>query len=184
MSLIDDLLDVTRIESDKLLLRYAPFDLNMLIGEVTDEVQRSFGQHQIIRELGDSVTLQADRERVGQVLTNLLTNAIKYSPRADRVIVRTMRDGDQVVVSVQDFGMGIPKRDQARIFERFYRIDDNDHAGISGIGLGLYVAAEFVKRHGGRIWVESEVGQGTTVSFSLPLAGPTINQQERPAKPR
>jgi two-component system CheB/CheR fusion protein len=110
------------------------------------------------------------------VVANLLTNAIKYSPHADadRILVRTSVDGDNVIVSVQDFGIGIPKADQQRVFDRFYRVSAQSRANYSGLGLGLYIAAELVKRHNGTIWVESEDGQGTTISFSLPLSGPPV----------
>jgi signal transduction histidine kinase len=106
------------------------------------------------------------------VVTNLLTNAVKYSPRADRIIVRTKRDAENVIVTVQDFGIGIPKEDQPHIFDRFYQVSADDHGRHAGLGLGLYIASEFVKRHGGAIWVESEEEQGTTIAFSLPLGGP------------
>jgi signal transduction histidine kinase len=114
------------------------------------------------------VTLVADRDRIGQVVTNLLTNAIKYSPDAGRVVVRTAVDSERATIAVQDFGVGIPKADQARIFDRFYRVQSERQAGYAGLGLGLYIAAEFVKRHGGTIAVESDLGQGTTITVSLP----------------
>jgi PAS domain S-box-containing protein len=169
--LIDDLLDVARIESGVLPFRPAPFELNAFVRETVEEMQQTTERHTIAWELAESVTLVADRDRIGQVLTNLLGNAIKYSPQADRVVVRTTRDGENVIVSVQDFGIGIPREKQAHLFERFYRVDGESRAGFSGLGLGLYVAAEFVKRHGAAIWVESEEGEGTTVRFSLPLNG-------------
>jgi PAS domain S-box-containing protein len=167
--LIDDLLDVTRIESGKLPFRPAPFDLNALIAEIVEEIERTTDRHVIARDLAASVTLVADRDRIGQVLTNLLTNAIKYSPQADRVVVRTAHDGEKMVISVQDFGIGIPVEMRPHVFDRFFRVDGDARASYSGLGLGLYIAAEFVKRHGGAIWVEGEEGEGTTMAFSLPL---------------
>jgi PAS domain S-box-containing protein len=167
--LVEDLLDGTRAESGNLSIRPTSFDLNGLIDEIIEEIQQAPPQHTIVRDLAASVTLVADRDRIGQVLTNLLTNAIKYSPQADRVIVRTARDGENIVISVQDFGIGIPAGMQPYVFERFFRVEGEDRASYSGLGLGLYIAAEFVKRHGGTIWVESEEGKGATVSFSLPL---------------
>ncbi|HEY8292447.1 MAG TPA: PAS domain S-box protein, partial [Thermomicrobiales bacterium] len=177
--LIGDLLDVTRIESGNLPFRPAPFELNALITEMIDEVQRTAGRHTIVADLAAPVTLVADRDRIGQVLTNLLTNAIKYSPQSDRVVVRTAHAGTDIAVAVQDFGVGIPKKDQPHIFERFYRVDADNRAGYSGLGLGLYIAAEFVARHGGAIRVESKEGEGTTVRFSLPLAGPDDDRERR-----
>ncbi|HEY7908549.1 MAG TPA: PAS domain S-box protein, partial [Thermomicrobiales bacterium] len=126
--LIDDLLDATRIESGKLPFRLAPFDLNALIAEVAEDVQRTETGHTIVQELAASITLVADRDRIGQVLTNLLTNAIKYSPQADRVVVRTAHDGETIVISVQDFGIGIPMAMRPHIFDRFFRVDGDARA--------------------------------------------------------
>jgi PAS domain S-box-containing protein len=178
--LIEDLLDVTRIESGKLLFRPASFEINTLIAEIAEEIQRTAARHTIVRELGAPVTIVADRDRIGQVLTNLLTNAIKYSPHADRVIIRAARDADNICISVQDFGIGIPKAQQARVFERFFRVDGDNRAGYSGLGLGLYIAAEFVKRHGGTIWANGDEGKGTTMTFSLPIAGIAVASGPEP----
>jgi signal transduction histidine kinase len=167
--LVEDLLDVTKIENGQLEMHFSMFDANTLIKEVVEEIQLAAPGHRIVVDLGSSVPLFADRDRIGQVLTNLLTNAIKYSPRADTVVVKTVRTGDALITSVQDFGIGIPKEKQQHLFERFYRVDGDKQGTYPGLGLGLYVAAEFVKRHQGSISVESEEGQGTTVSFSLPL---------------
>lgn len=167
--LIEDLLDATKIESGNLLFQPSLFDLNALIGEVVEEIQRTAPRHTIVQDLAPVVALAADRDRIGQVLTNLLTNAIKYSPQADRVVVRTERRDGSVVTSVQDFGIGIPAVLQPHVFERFYRVAGETRATYPGLGLGLYIAAEFVRRHGGDIWVESEEGTGTTMTFSLPL---------------
>jgi PAS domain S-box-containing protein len=170
--LISDLLDVTRIEGGALPFRAAPVDLSALLLEVIADVQRSSTQHLIVAEFDAPVTVIADRDRIGQVVTNLLTNAIKYSPHAEQIIVRSAPEGDTVTVSIQDFGIGIPKQDQPQIFDRFYRVTAAGREGFAGLGLGLYIASEFVKRHGGAIWVESEEGQGTTVAFSVPLGEP------------
>lgn len=116
--------------------------------------------------VGNELLVRLDR--IGQVLTNLLTNAIKYSPRADSVVVKTVCRDNTVITSVQDFGIGIPAEKQPHVFERFFRVEGGAHATYSGLGLGLYITAEFVKRHGGSIWNESEEGKGSTFSFSLP----------------
>ena len=167
--LIEDLLDVTRIESGKLLFRYSSFDYNELMNEIVEETQRTTTKHTIIRKLSSTVTLSADRDRIGQVLSNLLTNAIKYSPRSETIIVKTVCTDDAIITSVRDFGIGISPEKQQHIFERFYRVEGETRATYPGLGLGLYISAEFVKRHNGSIWVESEEGKGTTFSFSLPL---------------
>ncbi len=167
--LIEDLLDVTKIESGKLQFHYSSFDLNELIKEIAEEMQRTTTQHRIVLELAAPVTFTADRDRIGQILTNLLTNAIKYSPQADAILVRTVYKEGQVITSVQDYGIGIPREKQEHIFERFFRVEGEKQETYPGLGLGLYISAEFVKRHNGSIWVESEEGRGTTISFSLPV---------------
>jgi signal transduction histidine kinase len=114
------------------------------------------------------------------VLTNLLANAIKYSPQADQIVVRSTQDreAERVVVAVQDFGIGIPQDEQPRVFERFYRVTAAGRDDYAGLGLGIYIAAEFIRRHGGDIWVESEEGHGTTVAFALPV-GPSGEDIDR-----
>jgi signal transduction histidine kinase/FixJ family two-component response regulator len=168
-SLVEDLLNVTKMESGHMLLHPSLFEMNALISEIVEETQRVAGRHRIVQELGPYVTLYADRERIEQVLTNLLTNAIKYSPQADTIVVKTVCSEEAVIVSVQDYGIGIAKEKQSHLFERFYRVEGDSQLTYPGLGLGLYIAAEFVKRHQGSIWVESEPGKGTMVSFSLPL---------------
>lgn len=167
--LVEDLLDVTKIENGQLQMHFSDFDYNILIREIVEEVQHTAHRHRIVQELTDSVHTVADRERIGQVLTNLLTNAIKYSPQANTVVVKTVRTGDTMITSVQDDGIGIPKEKQSHLFERFFRVEGDSQLTYPGLGLGLYIAAEFIKRHEGKMWVESEPGRGTTVSFSLPL---------------
>ncbi|MBV9021179.1 MAG: ATP-binding protein [Ktedonobacteraceae bacterium] len=123
----------------------------------------------------------ADKERLGQVFVNLLTNAIKYSPGADKVIVRLLRDGDQerAIVSVQDFGIGIDKTHHEKIFERFYQVTDPEEKTYPGLGIGLYISSEIVALHHGRMWVESSKGQGATFFVALPL----LSQKEQAALP-
>ncbi len=168
-SLISDLLDVTKIQSGKLLFHKNFFDYNQLIKEVIEEVQRTTTKHTIIQELASTSMLHGDRDRIGQVLINLITNAIKYSPQADTIIVRTTNTEQAVITSVQDFGVGIPKEQQEKVFDRFFRVGGEKQETYPGLGLGLYISAEIVERHHGSFWVESEEGKGTTFSFSLPL---------------
>jgi signal transduction histidine kinase len=167
-NLVNDLLDVTKIENGQLQLRCSLFDYNTLITEVIEEIQRAAPRHRIVSELRASVTLFADRDRIGQILTNLLTNAIKYSPQADTVLVKTICTDGTVVTSVQDFGIGIATEKLPHLFERFYRVEGDNQATYPGLGLGLYIAAAFITRHHGEIWIQSTEGQGTTISFSLP----------------
>jgi signal transduction histidine kinase len=112
----------------------------------------------------------ADKERIGQVLVNLITNAIKYSPNANKVIITSKKTKEEILIGVQDFGMGIPKEQQTLVFERFFRSQGKKEKKIEGLGLGLYIAYEIVKEHQGKMWVESVVGKGSTFYFTLPLS--------------
>jgi PAS domain S-box-containing protein len=166
-SLIGDLLDVTKIEGGKLQFNEANFPFDELVAEIVEEIQRTTSKHTIEKVGSTNKTVFGDKDRIGQVISNMLTNAIKYSPHANKIIVKTTADKDNVTLCVQDFGVGIPKERQEQVFERFYRVSGNDT--ISGIGLGLYISAEIIKRQHGKIWVESEEGRGSTFYFSLPV---------------
>ncbi|MEO7019953.1 MAG: ATP-binding protein [Ktedonobacteraceae bacterium] len=167
--LIADLVDVTKIEVGKLALQKTTFDLMSLLREVSEEMQRTTTRHTTRIENGREHIICGDRDRIGQVLTNLVSNAIKYSPHADTILLKVSSEEKQVIVSVQDFGLGIPLDQQDQIFQRFYRVNEKALETISGLGLGLYISAEMIKRHGGRMWFESTPGCGSTFSFSIPL---------------
>ncbi len=166
--LIDDLLDATAIEAGTLRLRPAPFAIDGLLQEVVEQVMQTHPTHRLLIEQTAALTVSADRERTGQVLTNLLTNAIKYGSETEPIAVRLQVSEAEVTVQVQDRGQGIPVEQQARIFERFYRITGDSQTEAAGLGLGLYLTAQIVKQQGGRIWVESTEGMGSTFSFTLP----------------
>jgi signal transduction histidine kinase len=113
--------------------------------------------------------LRGDRDRLGQVVTNLLTNAIKYSLGTDPIDVLVASTPETLTISVRDYGVGIPPEQQSRIFERFYRAQNPAQASAPGFGMGLYISREIVKRHGGQITVDSEEGKGSTFTVVLPL---------------
>lgn len=167
--LVDDFLDVSRIAAGKLQFREEYFDFDVLVNEVIEELQPTTDHHQIRRIGTTNQTIWGDRMRVGQVITNFLSNAIKYAPETDRILVNTSSNGDTVTLSVQDFGPGIPKSQQELIFTPFYRLDDALQRAASGLGLGLHIAAEIIRRQGGQIWLESDEGQGATFGFTLPV---------------
>lgn len=167
--LIEDLIDVTKLEAGKLQLHETAFDLLPLIDEVIEEMQRTTTHHIMLKKSTVARSVWGDRDRLGQVFTNLLSNAIKYSPRADTILVNVFSDDEQITVSVQDFGIGIPPEKQEQVFQRFYRADEKDLETIPGMGLGLYISAEMIKRQGGNIHFESIPGHGSTFSFSVPL---------------
>jgi signal transduction histidine kinase len=166
--LISDLLDISRMQSEKLALRVEPFDLDALIDETVENVQAATSTHHLLIEGRTGMQVLGDKERLGQVAVNLLTNATKYSPHADRVVVRLFQDKEQAMVSVQDFGIGIDKAHHKSIFERFYQVTDPEEKTYPGLGIGLYISSEIVARHHGRIWVESSKGKGATFYVALP----------------
>lgn len=167
--LITDLLDISKIESGRLSLNTEEFTLNDLLREIIDEVQHTTTRHDIVFTEHSQLRVNADRDRIAQVITNFLTNAIKYSPESDRVDVSIKSRGDEVRVSVHDYGIGIGSEERQKVFNRFYRVEGRNEQTFSGFGIGLYVAAEIIRRHNGRIWVESEKGKGSSFYFALPI---------------
>ncbi len=166
--LVNDLLDVSRIQTGKLHFRKEEFILNTLIGETIDVLQETTKNQQIIFTGKDTIFVYADRFRVYQVITNLLTNAIKYSPSGSNIIVHIQKMEGKIVVSVADKGIGIDPTQRTKIFERLYQVTDPKEKTFPGLGMGLYISKEIVKRHRGNIWVEGEKGKGSTFYFSLP----------------
>ncbi len=168
--LIIDLLDITKISGGQIQFQQEHFDFNQLVEEVTDQMQLTTQKHVIIKQLQDTGMIRADRERTGQVLINLISNAIKYSPEADKIIVSAkMKDRDHVEVCVQDFGIGMNEQMQQRVFQRFFRVSESTSKTYPGLGLGLYIASEIVNRQNGRIWVKSKENEGSTFYFMLPV---------------
>jgi PAS domain S-box-containing protein len=168
-TLIKDLLDVTKITEGQLILKHEVYDLNELINEVADDLQMTTKKHKIIRELQPVKPLTGDKERTSQIIVNLLSNAIKYSPASDKIIVKTKVTDEEVTVSIQDFGIGISKEMQRKLFKRFFRVTDETTRTFPGLGLGLFIATEIVRKQKGRIWVESAPNEGSTFCFTLPL---------------
>jgi signal transduction histidine kinase len=166
--LIGDLLDVSKIESGTLALRLEAVDLVRLVEEVVETIQATADKHRI--ELKGQVTqpVRADRDRIGQVVSNLLTNAIKYSPQADCVLVRVGDKDGFATVDVEDFGIGMDKVHLNRIFDRFYRVSSPEEKTFPGLGIGLYISREIVRRHGGTMEVTSTKGKGSVFRFTVP----------------
>lgn len=172
-TLINDLLDITKLEAGLLHWENTPFDLGALVANKVEEATHTTKQHQIRVEGARDILVSGDPERIGQVLTNLLSNAIKYSPHAESVKVVLRAEKDAATVGVQDSGIGIAPEKQPHLFERFFRVNNPEHAMVPGLGLGLYISAEIVKRHGGRMWVESRLDVGSTFFFTVPYAPDT-----------
>lgn len=167
--LAGDLLDLSRIQTGKLFLHKETFNLKDLIDETIDMMQGANNGHQIFFRGEKSFLLFADRFRIGQVLTNLLTNAIKYSPENSEIIIQAKKEKGGIIVSVQDFGIGISKIAQKKIFERLYQVRDPHEKTFPGLGMGLYISKEVIKKHKGTIWVSGEKGKGSIFYFSLPF---------------
>ncbi len=167
--LVEELLDVSKIQSGKLEYRQETVDLDALLREIADTMQQSHPSHSILLHGAVRASLLADRDRLEQVFTNLLSNAIKYSPDAQTVEMDLSSSPETVTIRVRDHGLGIPREQRDKIFERFYRAAGPKQRVIPGLGMGLYIVAEIIKHHGGTIMVESAVGKGSTFTVTLPL---------------
>jgi signal transduction histidine kinase len=170
-NLVTALLDTSRISEGQLQLHTEEFDLDTLIEERIEELRRLSQKHVIKFSAGKLPPIMADRERISQVLINLISNAVKYSPAGGDILVTSRLAPGEVKVSIHDHGIGIPAEWQGRIFERFFRVGNPQTATYPGMGLGLYISAGIIYRHGGAISVESTAGQETTFIFTLPLPG-------------
>ncbi|MDT0677703.1 PAS domain S-box protein [Autumnicola musiva] len=169
--LISEMLDLTRIEKNKLELQKQTFCLNTLVAETVQDIEYTNTQHKIVITAKEECWIHADKDRIGQVLINLVTNSIKYSPFNWEIEVKIEKSSvDKVLVSVKDFGIGIDKQNQQKIFKRFYRIDEKSEETYSGFGIGLYLAREIIERHNGIIEVKSEIGRGSVFTFTLDAA--------------
>jgi two-component system, OmpR family, sensor histidine kinase VicK len=168
-SMINGFLNVSRLESAKLLIEKQDFQLDELVQEVIDETIITVRSHPITFDPCPPVAVSADRDKISSVISNLIGNAVKYSPKGSMIAIDCVKENDKVIVSVKDQGMGIKADDVTKIFNRYYRVAANNAKHISGFGIGLYLSAEIVQVHQGEIWVESEYGQGSTFFFNLPL---------------
>ncbi len=168
-TLVLDLLDVTRVEGGLMAFRREVFDFSAMITHTTEEVQRVLSSQTIVCKPLPQVYVFADMERTSQVLVNFLTNAAKYSPNASTVVVSAFITGSYINCSVEDFGIGIPAESYKYIFDRFYRVRDSSRNTYPGLGLGLYISSEIVKKQGGDISFTSTVNKGSVFSFRLPL---------------
>ena len=172
--LVDNLLDTSRMEAGLLKLNKAPAGISKLIRETVTEAQIRANSHQIVSKLRKGLPrVKIDAKRIRQVLDNLLDNAVKYSPQGTEVLVSAKQAGREMVISVTDQGLGIPADELSRVFDRMYRIEQRLTSGVDGIGLGLSICQRLVEAHGGRIWVDSEKGKGSTFYFTIPIAHKT-----------
>jgi signal transduction histidine kinase len=169
--LVDNLLDTSRMEAGLLKLEKSPTSILKLVRQVAAEAYVRANQHKIVLRLGKRLPIaNIDAKRIRQVLDNLIDNAIKYSTQGTEVLISARQAGEALVISVVDQGKGIPAEELTNIFDRMYRIEQRLTSGVDGIGLGLYICQRLVEAHGGRIWAESKIGEGSTMHFTLPIA--------------
>ncbi len=166
--LVNDLLDVTKINGGEMVYDMQPFDFLQMVRETMEDVQLTSKSHEIILNSDKEFEFTGDRLRLEQVIINLLDNAIKYSPGEEEVMLRVQLEEEHVTISVQDYGVGIDKAYILKLFERYYRTD-NTAMRFEGLGLGLFISSEIIRRHNGTYWLESEPGQGASFYFRLPL---------------
>ena len=175
LHMVEQILDLQRLEAGLMALETSRFDLVALTQRVVEEVGSITSQHRLTVEGSGPLPVVADRRRVEEVLQNLLQNAIKFSPNGGNVRITVTHDergGGRAIVAVSDEGIGISPEEQPRVFERFYQGRNRLYQGHVGLGLGLYISRELVRRHGGDMWLESQPGVGSTFYFWLPVAGP------------
>lgn len=169
--LVSDVLNTARIESGNLVLQPEPMSILPVVQQVTEQIRARTVNRTFKLPTRPGLPLAfADRDRVAEVLANLLDNADKYSPPGGEVTIEARADETEVTVSVRDAGPGLPPKDRERVFEKFYRTDNSDSQAVYGYGLGLYICRRLVESHGGRIWAENAPTGGAIFSFTLPVA--------------
>jgi len=166
--LVAELLDASKIQNGQLNYNISKFDFNKMVDETIENMQHMSKNHRIQKNGYCLQQITGDRGRLQQVLTNLLTNAVKYSPNADKVLVTVQEQEDKIQVSVHDFGVGMCGKHLNKIFERYYRVEEHA-ARFQGLGVGLYISSSIIQRHAGRMWAASEPDKGSTFYFTLPL---------------
>lgn len=168
-TLINGFLNVSRLESARIYIDKVKFNMAALIKEVDDEAQTSVSSHRVIFAPLKETWVIADRDKIGQVVNNLISNAVKYSPPGSTINISCEASDSYLVVKVKDEGIGISAEDRPRLFERYFRVNNSEYQNVAGFGIGLYLCAEIIKRHDGTIGVDSQIGKGSTFYFELPL---------------
>lgn len=173
--LIADLLDVTRMNAGKLEYDMRLFSFKQLLTESIENIQHTAPNHEIILEASADVSFTGDHFRLEQVMNNFLSNAVKYSPKGEKIIVNSKLEDEQLIISVQNFGIGIDPSHVNKLFDRNYRVD-NTAMRFEGLGLGLFISSEILKRHQGKVWIKSELGKGSTFYFSIPVLKDVVTE--------
>lgn len=170
-SLVDQLLDVSKIQSGNIQLMKEEFSFPVLIKKTIEMIKEISPNHSVAFINNGVSKVIADRGRIEQVLINLITNAVKYSPDSKRIKITARRKNGEVIIVVKDTGIGIEEKHITRIFERFYRTTTAAKNKLPGLGMGLYISHEIIKLHEGKMWVKSKYGKGSSFYFSLPASG-------------
>jgi two-component system CheB/CheR fusion protein len=165
-NLIGDLLDVSKSISGQMSLHFEIVDFNQLVKDVTNVMQLTAKNHTIHLNLSETRLIYGDKNRLSQVISNLISNAVKYSPKANKINISTEINENEIKLCVRDYGIGIPLSQQPKLFNRFFRVSKNTYPGI---GLGLYISNEIIKQHSGRMDFKSEEGKGSVFCFYLPI---------------
>jgi signal transduction histidine kinase len=171
--MINDMLDLDRIEAGRLTLHIEDVDLDGLLDDAAERARASSSIHHVVCRFEGTPTVRCDPDRVAQVAANLLSNAVKYSPGGGEIALSTTLREGEVEVSVRDHGLGIAPEFKQKLFSRYERYEKSA-SKIIGTGLGLALVRQIVEMHSGKIWVESEPGEGADFRFTLPLGGPRI----------
>jgi PAS domain S-box-containing protein len=166
--LISELLDVVKIQADKLEFNFEEIDLSSIVNNAIS-MFHEHPTHKILYEKQFNLKIRGDLFRLEQVITNLINNAVKYSPLADVIIIKQILRDKDIVISIQDYGIGINKTDLKNLFQRFYRVATSANL-FPGLGIGLFISKEIIKRHSGKIWLKSVYGKGSTFYISLPIS--------------
>ncbi len=167
--LITDLLNISKIEEGRLGLKKEYFDYNYLVKQIVADFKYTFHHHKIKKIGSAGNKVYADKDKIAQILINLINNAVKYSPQDKNINIKIYKNKNYIITCIEDFGIGIPKSDIGKLFKRYYRSGISQEKNISGFGLGLYISSEIIKKHKGRIWCESGTGKGSRFYFSLPI---------------
>ena len=168
--LVNEMLDLSRMESGRIALSLEPIDLNAIVRDIATTMQPTAPKHTFTLRLDDTLSLlQADRDKITQVVTNLASNAVKYSPDGGEVVLMTRAEGIHAHLMVIDNGLGMPKDMLEYVFEPYSRVENGTTRFVNGTGLGLPIARQIVKLHGGRVWADSVEGKGSTFHCLIPV---------------
>lgn len=171
-NLIADLLDMSKIESGKLKFNKQNFYIGDLLKNIVEVMAQSFPDYKITVNGTVENCIFGDEMRIEQVIINFLTNAIKYSPGTSEVLINVREENERIYLGVRDYGIGIAPEQQKSLFEKFYRVEETA-LHFQGLGIGLYISAEIIRRHGGKVGVESTIGEGSEFYFEIPLIAPS-----------